>query len=114
MDAGLIIAIVVIALLVLAVIVLAGRKRKQRQERELARVQTHARRDDAQYERQSAGEKLAEAKEAEERARHARVEAERHEERATEVDPDIDEAQNGHHTDRDPSIESGRSSDERV
>ena len=101
MDAGLIIAIVVIALIVLAVILLAGRKREERQQRELARVQTKARRDDAQYERQSAGEKLREADEAEERARHARMAAERHEERAVEVDPDVDARQNGRVTEHE-------------
>lgn len=102
MDAGLIIAIVVIALIALAVILLLGRRKKQeQQERELARVQTDARRDDATYERQTAGERLAEAQEAEERARHAREEAERHEERAAEVDPDVDSGQNGRVTEHE-------------
>ena len=88
MDAGVIIAIVVVALIVLGVILLAGRRRKERQERELARVQTKARRDDAQYERHTAGEKLREAEEAEEHARRQRVAAEEHHERAEAVDPD--------------------------
>ena len=66
MDAGVIIAIVVIALLVLAVILIAGRKRAKDQERRrLARVQTEARRDDAQYERHTAAEHQREAEEAE-------------------------------------------------
>ncbi len=89
MDAGVIIAIVVVALVVLAVILLAGRKRaKDQQERRLARVQTEARRDDAQYERHSAAESLREAEAAEELGRRARARAEEHEERAAIVDPD--------------------------
>ena len=105
MDAAVIIVIVVVALIVLAAIVLAGRKRAQQQKQErLARVQTDARRDDATYERQSAGERLREAQEAEEEARRAREDAERHEARAAEVDPD----HNGHHTDREVGTEGDR------
>jgi hypothetical protein len=101
MDAGLIIAIVVIALLVLAAIVILGRRRAERQR--LAKVQTSARRDDAQYERHTAGEHHLEAEEAEERAARARARAEEHEERAAIADPDVehDGSQDGRPVERE-------------
>jgi hypothetical protein len=92
------------------VILLAGRKRSKEQER-LARVQTDARRDDAQYERHTAAEKLREAEEAEEQARRARARAEEHHERAAEVDPDRDDDAAAHDAHGVDPAQNGRQSE---